>query len=122
MMTQDQVKIVTRVYNKFFESETSSSWTEIDHYLSLLEFIDDDQLFRESDVLYSAHNRGIPTCDLNHPREECFIPIIMDAVKAILDLYKETNYLHKNNRYILQYYLALSQAQMILVDLVDSQG
>lgn len=116
MMTKEQSNTVTLVFNKFFNDENDESWSEIDHYLSLLDFIDDDQLYREADVLYSIHTRGEPMCEVDHPREECFIPLIIEAVGAILELYRETGNLHKNNKYILEYYLALTQAQIILVD------
>lgn len=120
-MTPEQVKVVAQVYNRFFDKETEDTWTDVDDYLSMLEWLDDDQLYREADVIYEAHKFGKVRCDMDHPSTECFIPTVVDAVGAILDLYRETSNLHKNNRYILQYYLALCQAQVIVMELVDPE-
>lgn len=114
MMTPEQVKNVTHVYNKFMNSE-KRGWDELDNCLELLEFIDDDQLHREASVMYDKHRHGA-SCHVDHPESDCFVPHIIEAISAILELYMDTGNMHKNNRYILQYYLALSQAEMILPD------
>lgn len=116
MMTPDQVRIVAQVYRRFAESE-DRPWDSLDDNLWPLEWLDNDQLHRECDVLLEKHRQGKPRCDVEHKKEnECFVPTIIDAVVAILDLYKKTGYMHKNNRYILEYYLALTQIGMIISD------
>lgn len=114
MMNPDQVKIVVQVYNHLLENE-KRGWDGLDDYIDYLEYLDNDQLHREVDVLYFYHSRGPVRCQQNHAREKCFIPIMIDAVGAIINLYKETGNLHEKNRYILQYYLAMNQAEMIVV-------
>lgn len=120
-MSSDQVKNITQVYNKFLENEIRG-WDSIDEYLEMLEYIDDDQLHREADVLFSTHKSKPMGCPHKHKDPNaCFVKRILEAVEAILDLYKETGQMHKNNRYILQNYLALTQSEQI-IELVDSKG
>lgn len=114
-MTPDQIKIVVQTYNHLLESE-KRGWDGLDDYMDYLEYLDNDQLYKESNTVYSKHRTVSVKCNQNHSKEKCFIPIMVEAVGAILDLYKETENLHEKNRYILQYYLAMNQAQMILVD------
>lgn len=114
MMTQDQVKNVTHIYSLFIQSETARGWNELDDVLEYLEYLDDDQLHREADVIYEIHKRGNVKCKSDHEQSKCAVPRIVDAVGAILDLYKETNQLHKNNRFILEYYLAYQQCGWIV--------
>lgn len=116
MMTTDQVKNVTYVYTQLMESEKlRGGWDEIDESMHYLGWIEDDQIAREADVAYEIHKRGKVKCALEHPGKECFVPNIVEAVGAILDLWRENGQLHKNNRYILEFYLAYTQAQMVVV-------
>lgn len=115
MMSPEQVKTVVQVYNHLLENE-KRGWDGLDDYMDYLEYLDNDQLHREADIVYCNHSTGTVRCQQDHAREKCFIPIMVEAVGAILELYKETNNLHDKNRYILQYYLAMNQAQMILLD------
>lgn len=115
MMTPEQRKVVVQAYNHLMESE-KRGWDCLDDYIEYLGYLTDDQLFRESDVIFSYHERGTTRCKVDHPREKCFVPIIVEAAGAIIELYKETNNMHENNKYILQYYLAMNQAQMILME------
>lgn len=112
-MTSDQVKIVSQVYKHLLDRE-DRKWDGLDDLMDIVEYLDDDQLHREADVLYSKHSLGTVKCEQDHAREKCFVPIMVEAVGAILELYKETGNLHENNKYILQYYLALQQAGMII--------
>jgi len=118
MMTSEQAKIVTIVYNKLINNEFRE-WNDIDEYLEILEYLDDDQLHREADVLFSTHKNKQMGCPHKHKDSNpCFVKYILEAVEAILDLYKETGQMHKNNRYILQNYLALTQDKQI-IELID---
>lgn len=113
MMTSEQSKIVSQVFRQFASSE-ELGWGELDDNLCLLEYLDDDQLHREADVLLTKHQRGNPECRVKHDKSACFVPKIIEAVSIILELYKETGNLHKNNKYVLQYYLALTQISHII--------
>ena len=120
MMSSEQTKQVREVYLKFMASE-ERGWSPVDEYLEMLEYIDDHQLYLEASVLFESHQEKKIGCLYKHKKSNCFVPTIMEAVDAILTLYSKTETMHKNNRYILQYYLALSQAGQI-VELIDSQG
>lgn len=115
MMTQDQAKIVMAVYRKFAEQDEQNAeeWTPIDEYMEKLDWLNNGQLIIEAQVKYNEHKSGEPRCQYPHGKTECIVPIIVDAVMAILDLYKKTGNLHEKNRFILMYYLALSQANWI---------
>lgn len=114
-MTKDQQEIVSRVYVKFYKSDcTDEGWTDIDEQMSHLEYLEDNQLVIESAVLIQLQSGGQPKCTLDHPNKECFVPIVIEAVGYILDLYESTSNLHPKNKFILQYYLALSQVGHIL--------
>lgn len=115
MMTPDQVKNVTLVYSELMRRESGNTWDNIDDLLDLLEYLEDDQLFREASVIEEIHKRGSVKCEVEHPIESCFMPKLVDAAGAILSLYRENRELHKNNRYILMYYLAFQQAGMIVL-------
>lgn len=115
MMTPEQVKTVTQVYHTLMQNE-ERGWDSLDDCMDMLEALDDDQLHREVDVIYEKHKLGKAKCKITHSETECFIPTLIDAVSSIMELYKKTGYLHKNNRYILQSYLALDQVGEILVD------
>lgn len=115
MMTDDQRKNVVAVYTHLLQNE-SRGWDGLDDVMDLLDYLDDDQLHREVDVIWSQHSTGQVKCQQDHAKEKCFIPLLFDAVGSIIELYKETNNLHEKNRYILQYYLAMNQAQLIVFD------
>jgi hypothetical protein len=115
MMTPEQRKTVTRAYNHLMERE-ARGWDGLDDYIDYLEYLDDDQLHREADAIYAEHAKGKVRCLQEHPIENCFIPMLVDAAGAIIELYKETNSMHAKNKYIIQYYLAMQQAGIILYD------
>jgi hypothetical protein len=118
MLSSDQTKNITYLYNKFLDSELNG-WTNLDNFLELLEYLDDDQLYRECEVLYSHHKRKTMGCPYEHTKDSvCFVKGILEAVEAITDLYQETGNLHPNNRYVLAYYLALCEDGQI-VELLD---
>jgi hypothetical protein len=115
MMTKEQQQTVTQVYRKFYDSDSiDEGWTEIDEQMSMLEWLDDNQLVVEAAVLIQLQTQGQPRCDQNHPISECFVPTIIEAVGYILDLFGKSGNLHAKNKFILQYYLALSQIKFIV--------
>lgn len=119
MLNSTQTKNLINVYNFFMESEPKG-WTAIDDYLEMLEYLDDIQLCKESEVLYSYHENKNMGCPYTHKSgATCFVKFILESVEAIVELYKETNNLHIKNRYILCYYLALSHDGQIIEMLED---
>lgn len=113
-MSPQDVKNVERVYEHLLARE-NRGWDGLDDSLDLLEYLEDDQLYRESEVALLAHSSGNVRCSVDHKNEECFIPLIVQAAAAIVALYKDTNDLDIKNKYILQYYLAMNEAEMIVV-------
>jgi hypothetical protein len=109
MLTPEQSKNITYLYTKFLESEVKT-WTSLDSFLELLEFLDDDQIYRECEVLYSFHRVKNMGCPYDHGvGVTCFVPRVLEAVESILELYKDTGNLHPKNRYVLVTYLGLCQ-------------
>ena len=114
MMTPTQAKNITYLYDRFIESD-AKGWNALDDYMELLGFLDNDQLYREAEVLYSHQKNKKMGCPYLHSEGTvCFVVRILEAVEAITDLYKETGSLHPKNRYILENYLALCQDQQII--------
>ncbi|MCX9024621.1 MAG: hypothetical protein OIN85_00830 [Candidatus Methanoperedens sp.] len=115
MMSSDQKKVVIQTYNHLIENE-KRGWDDLDDYMEYLDYLDNAQLKREVDVIYANHRGQTVKCQQNHAKEKCFIPVLVEAVNAILELYKDKEDMHKKNRYILQYYLAMNHAKMILLE------
>lgn len=115
MMSPDQRTIVRQAYTHLIGHE-NRGWDELDDYVEYLDYLTNDELHRECDVLYSQHRGVAVKCHQKHSPSQCFIPLLVEAVSAILELYKESGHLHDKNKYILQYYLAMNQANMILID------
>lgn len=114
MLTTEQIKNITFVYTAIMDSE-AKGWSNLDNYLELLEFLDDSELYRESEVLYSYHKNQKMGCPYPHNEgSSCFVENIMEAVEAITDLYKETGNLHPKNRYLLANYISLVQDGQIV--------
>ena len=121
MISPEQAKNITDLYGKFLASE-SKGWSRIDDFLELLEFLDDSEIYRETEVLYSVHKTKKMGCPYIHSEGTiCFVHGILEAVEAIVGLYEETENLHPKNRYILAYYLALSSDGQICI-LEDSSA
>ncbi|NJO48230.1 MAG: hypothetical protein HC840_00780 [Leptolyngbyaceae cyanobacterium RM2_2_4] len=115
MMTKDQQETVLKVYRRFVDADNAETqWTNIDEQMSMLEWIEDQQLVIEAAVLIQLQSQGEPRCNQNHPVSECFVPSIIESVGYILDMYAQTGHLHAKNKFILQYYLAMSQVGFIV--------
>lgn len=112
MMNEDQTKVVRNVYGRFIDSE-DLNWTIIDDNIHFLDYMLDKDLMKEAAVKFHTHSHGIFRCQADHEQQYCFAPHILEAVGYIVDLYKETGELHEKNRYIVEYYMAMSEAGMI---------
>lgn len=109
MMTTEQAETVKKIYRKFFENEKANKeWTTIDESMWALSWLSDRETIDESKLAFDTQKSGDPKCAIDHPGKECFVPLVLEAVEAILTLYDETGNLHHSNRFILHYYLSLS--------------
>lgn len=117
MLTKEQASNIAYLVQKFMESE-SKGWCDIDNYMELLGFLDDDQLYREAEVLYSYHRNQKMGCPYPHSEgSTCFVPGILEAVEAITELYQEVGNLLPKHRYVLEYYLGLCEdGQIVLLN------
>lgn len=123
MMTTEQSAVVKTVYARFMDSEGGElehSWTGLDDNLELFSWLSDTDIAREASVKAETHRHGTFRCHNVHEQQHCFAPYILEAVQAILDLYEKTGDLHENNRYILTYYLSMSELGMIFSSVASS--
>ena len=112
MMNEEQVKAVKIVYSRFIESE-EEIWTDLDDNLELFDYLSDREMIIEAQIRMSVHSSGNFRCKQDHKQDYCLAPYILESVDAIVSLYKETGELHEKNRYIVSYYLVLSEMKMI---------
>ena len=110
MITNDQANTINRDYRHLLKHE-NRGWDGLDDYIGYLEYLDDDQLHREADVIFAFHSKVNVKCTQDHPKEQCFIPILVEAAGAILEYYKDVGKLSERHKYILQYYLSMEQAR-----------
>lgn len=116
MLTPEESKNITYIYNKFLDSETKG-WDQLDEVLILLEWLDDSQLYREVEVTYSKQRNKKMGCQYEQdhkPGYICMVKSILEAVECISKIYEENHYMNETNRYILCNYLALVQAGQIV--------
>jgi len=97
------------------ESE-SVSWGDLDDTLEFFGWLSDRELIKEAQIRFSFHQHGVFRCTQNHDQQYCVAPLILDSVEAIVSLYKKTGELHEKNRYILTYYLSMSELNFIYTD------
>jgi hypothetical protein len=113
-MTNEQAQIVRQVYDRFNDGENDNVlWTEIDETLWQLSWLDGDQLIREASVLFSHYKGRQVKCNMVHVQSECFAPKIVGAVEAILESHGRAGKMLSEHKYILQYFLTLSQLGVI---------
>jgi hypothetical protein len=122
MMTKEQAEAVKMVYARFFESEechltdTRCGWNEIDDNLEFVGFLNDKEMVAEAHVKYLSHSKnGIFKCYQTHAQEYCLAPHLLEAVGGIISLFEKTGELHIRNRYVLNYYIAMSEMKMIFL-------
>lgn len=112
MMTPEDKTAVIRVYNHFLKSE-EDGWSNLDDNLEMMDLLSDEELANESIIRQEYHKQNGIKCVTNHDPNECFATVILESVDAILKLYEETKELHLKNRYILLYYMAMSEMRII---------
>ena len=119
MMSIDQEKAVKEVYRSFLSHDYQRQWIDVDDLLFDLDYLSDSETVLEAEIQLYKHGLGTLKCSEDHGESVCLVPILVDSVNAILELYVETKELHVKNRYILQNYLAISHKGIIFVDKQD---
>jgi hypothetical protein len=113
MMTPDETQVVRIVYERFLESE-SNEWGDLDSNLEFFDWLIDSELVNESKVKQIKHLKSKNfRCTSDHDQQDCFAPVVLEAVGYILNLWDKTRTLHENNRYILVYYVSMSELNLI---------
>ena len=114
MMSRDEYNLVKTVYNRFMSCEEEGTWGSLDDMMEHMEYLTDREVVIEAEFKMEIHiEKGIK-CNQNHAVTDCFSPTILEAVKSIVALFNETNSLHPKNRYILSYYMALCEMNLLL--------
>lgn len=121
VMTSELDELIKTVYNRFLDSEDKRGWSSLDDYLDLLEYLDDHQLYKESLNLYNLHKNKKMGCPYNHKKKDCFVPSVLTVIELILIYYAQKMILTEKYKFILQYYLALTQCGQI-IELINAQG
>lgn len=115
MITIEQARIIATVYKKFNDSETLE-WTSIDDKMEFLAWLSDREVVTEAEVQLNDHSEKNARCAIDHPPEQCIVPVILDSISYICEDFKTSERLAKKARYVLEYYLALSNTGGILHD------
>jgi hypothetical protein len=114
MLTKEQAKNIASLFDHFLTSELKG-WTNLDNFLEILENnLDDSQIYRECEALYSIHKTQEMGSPIDHINATRFVSDILEAVEAIVELYRDSTELIPKHRYILCYYLALCQNKQII--------
>jgi hypothetical protein len=102
--------VIERVFKRFEEADRNQTkWTTLDTNMEYLAWLDDDQVVREAELVLDDHKKGDPRCKIDHKKSECFVPSIIKAIGYLIVEYKIGGKLDKKDRYILEYYISLSQ-------------
>ncbi len=112
MMTKDQIEVVKIVYNRLIDSE-ERAWNDIDDTLEFFSWLSDVELIAQVQTKMASHSKKALRCTQNHDQQYCMAPYFLEASEAIVDLYEESGVLHEKNRYILTYYMTMSELGLI---------
>lgn len=112
MMSKEEAEIVKMVYNRFIGNE-SETWSGLDDNMELFSWLSDGECINESKMKFFYDSVGTFRCTKEHEQEKCFAPYVLEAVEAILRLWDVSGELHQKNRYILDYYLVMSELRII---------
>lgn len=114
MTLKEKAQIVARVYKNFIEYDKQTGWTRFDDNMYALEWLKDHELHREADSLWEIHTNGNPHCNENHDVDKCFVPVIIEAVFIIMELFKNSNKMTPMMSFVLRVYLTLDAMGKIL--------
>lgn len=112
-MTPKESSNIEQVCKKLLKYE-ENGWNDADDYIVTLEGLDDHQLWTEAYILFQEHETKHIVPDFPLPNAHLFARMMLDAVPAILESYKnELRFVSDKHRYILQQYLALEYISRI---------
>lgn len=114
MLNSDEQENLDLVLKHLRHIDDNDRWDKVDDYMSYLEWLDDSQLMIEVKVLFDKHMSGTPRCISSHPKENCLVPYLLDAVDCILEINEEFRSVSSSNKYILQYYVTLTAVGEII--------
>lgn len=111
-MTKEQLATIDDVYAQFMKGEEHAGWDLMDDQLCHLEYLDDHQTIIEVKVQLERHGSTV-ACNQEFCNQGCYAQIVVEAVKYIVNDC-ECEILSVKERYVLDYYLSLSQLGMIV--------
>jgi len=112
MATKDQARTVAHVYKKLIDME-GQGWSNLDSHMEMLEYLDDNQLYKEASILLRKHKEASFRPELDVPNPDLLVPMIVESVATILALYEKIGLMDEKCKYILQQYLALHQVKKL---------
>lgn len=104
---QERVDDLLRTLN--IVEEAHPEWSEFDDNMSALNWLGDDETFREASYIQKIHVNSNPQCPDHAIPHDCNIPKFIKCVDLILGFYEHIGEMPKSYRYILQYYIAIVQ-------------
>lgn len=116
-MIQKETEIVNFIYKSFYDTDLKEQkWSVIDEYMSYLDYLNDQEILVESEIKLKEHLSGDPRCPFEeeHKKHKCIVPSIIEAVKILIDSNNGLKKIDIKDRFVLQYYLAISQAKYII--------
>lgn len=120
-MNSDEARIVAVTYRRFLAVDAVALWDPVDDVMcDHLDRLTDDEIAKEADIAYFYHTRegADARCRAVHgPNEKCAVPDVLKSVKALIDHYVRVGGIDSKMRYILQFYVAMDQTQMIVYNL-----
>ena len=119
MMSKDEAETVKIVYNRFITNE-DDSWTAIDDNLEMYGWLNNEEIIAHTKLKIDDHSKGVIRCKSSHDQSICFAPRVLESAQSIIKLYDETGDLHPKNKYLLEYYLVMSEMRLIYTEQVSS--
>lgn len=115
MITIEQANLIGKVYNKFLQIE-DGDWTNFDDSMEMLAWLSDREVATEAELVLRRHKMNGARCKTNHPAEECFVPVVIEAASYISQDFETSQRLAKKARYVLEFYIAMAYTGSIISD------
>ena len=112
MTTKDQIKTMVHVYKKLIGME-SQGWSSLDDAMLSLNDLDNDQLCAEAYILLQEHKTKHIVPEFDVPNPNLLIPMIIESVATIINIYEESGITDDRCRYILEQYLSLHHVKKL---------
>jgi len=101
-----QLELIKSVARKFAETEDPLSWDELDERLYLVEKLNDDELYVETDKILNKHLKGAISFKHRDKAGDEFLEILIRCIAIILGGMEENFSLTHEARYVMRQYLA----------------